>query len=323
MNVVDALLAAALLVAAIGGFRSGFIASTYGLVSWLAALLGALILTVPVADRVAPLVVWPGPFVRAGLFVLLALGFELLFGLAGQVVVTPLRRAAHRLAPLAGLDRVLGVLPATVRTLLIAALVLAALPLLPVDPAVRAAAASSRAAQVLVAQISIVEPLLDRLVGDREGGEIVVTRLSADDRQPLDLPPDLDLVPDPESEGLIVQLVNGERARVGLAVLAIDPRLVDVARGHSTEMFRLRYFAHVSPVTGTPFDRLTAAGIAYSRAGENLAYARSVAHAHRGLMDSPGHRANILRPEFTRIGVGVISAGVHGRMFTQLFLTTP
>ena len=83
----------------------------------------------------------------------------------------------------------------------------------------------------------------------------------------------------------------------------------------------LKYFGHESPVAGSPFDRLKAAGITYARAGENLAYAQSVAVAHRALMDSPGHRENILRPEFTRIGIGVISAGAYGRMVTQLFIT--
>jgi uncharacterized protein YkwD len=86
-------------------------------------------------------------------------------------------------------------------------------------------------------------------------------------------------------------------------------------------MFTLKYFSHDSPVTGSPFDRIKGAGIIYSRAGENLAYAQSTAVAHRALMDSPGHRENILRPEFTRIGIGVINAGAFGRMFTQLFLT--
>jgi uncharacterized protein YkwD len=85
-------------------------------------------------------------------------------------------------------------------------------------------------------------------------------------------------------------------------------------------MFRLKYFGHQSPANGSPFDRLAAAKITYTRAGENLAYAHSVAVAHRGLMDSPGHRENILRPEFTRVGIGVVSAGSYGRMFTQLFL---
>ncbi|MGH2500680.1 MAG: CAP domain-containing protein, partial [Candidatus Limnocylindria bacterium] len=123
------------------------------------------------------------------------------------------------------------------------------------------------------------------------------------------------------AERALAELVNEARRAHGLPALTIDPRLVAVARAHSTEMFRLEYFGHQSPVSGSPFDRLDAAEIAYTRAGENLAYAHSVAIAHRGLMDSPGHRANILRPEFTRIGVGAISAGPYGRMFTQLFLT--
>jgi uncharacterized protein YkwD len=86
-------------------------------------------------------------------------------------------------------------------------------------------------------------------------------------------------------------------------------------------MFKLKYFSHESPNAGSAFDRLKAAGIGYSRAGENLAYAQSVAVAHRALMDSPGHRENILHPEFTRIGIGVINAGAYGRMVTQLFIT--
>ena len=86
-------------------------------------------------------------------------------------------------------------------------------------------------------------------------------------------------------------------------------------------MFRLKYFSHQSPVSGSPFDRLKAAGVTYQRAGENLAYAQSVTVAHRGLMQSPGHRANILMPEYTRIAIGIVSAGPYGRMFTQMFLT--
>ncbi len=119
----------------------------------------------------------------------------------------------------------------------------------------------------------------------------------------------------------MLRLLNEERTSRGLAALELDPRLVPIARQHSEEMFRLKYFGHQSPVNGSPFDRLAAAKISYTRAGENLAYAHSVAVAHRGLMDSQGHRENILRPEFTRIGIGVISAGSYGRMFTQLFIT--
>jgi len=115
--------------------------------------------------------------------------------------------------------------------------------------------------------------------------------------------------------------VNEERTQRGFDALIRDERLASVARAHSQEMLTLKYFSHESPTSGSPFDRLRAAQISYSRAGENLAYAQSVSVAHRALMDSPGHRENILRPEFTRIGIGVINAVAYGCMVTQLFIT--
>ena len=129
--------------------------------------------------------------------------------------------------------------------------------------------------------------------------------------------------PDPVAERQLVDLVNEERRQRGIKSLVLDERLVSVARAHSQEMFTLKYFSHESPVSGSPFDRLKSAGITYSRAGENLAYAQSVSVAHRALMESPGHRENILRSEFTRIGIGVINAPAYGRMITQLFITPP
>jgi uncharacterized protein YkwD len=64
---------------------------------------------------------------------------------------------------------------------------------------------------------------------------------------------------------------------------------------------------------------MTESGVQYMLAGENLAYAPTVEIAHKGLMNSPGHRENILRPEFGRIGIGVIDGGIYGKMFTQNF----
>jgi uncharacterized protein YkwD len=72
-------------------------------------------------------------------------------------------------------------------------------------------------------------------------------------------------------------------------------------------------------VNGSPFDRLARAGIAYAASGENLAYAPSVELAHQGLMASPGHRANMLEPAYSRVGIGVQNAGLYGRMFTEEF----
>ena len=61
------------------------------------------------------------------------------------------------------------------------------------------------------------------------------------------------------------------------------------------------------------------AGISYQAAGENLAYAPNVDVAHTGLMNSEGHRANILSADFGKVGIGVIDGGVYGKMFVQEF----
>lgn len=320
MNVVDVLIVGAVGLAIMTGVRTGFVAGAYGLFSWVAALVGAVALQGPVTDRVLTLMTWPPAIVRVGTFVALVILLEVLFAICGGLVVSPIRRGLRRVRALALADQALGVIPAVARTLLVAAVLLAAVVVLPVGNDVRAAVDGSGLARILVAQVAIVRPVLDQLVREGDGVPPLVTRLAADERQQLDLPAEVGLEADPLSERQLVALVNEERVAAGLAPLELDPRLVPVARGHATEMLRLRYFSHVSDVTGTPFDRLSAAGIRYTRAGENLAYARSVATAHRGLMDSPGHRENILRPEFTRIGIGVISAGPYGRMFTQLFL---
>jgi uncharacterized protein YkwD len=61
------------------------------------------------------------------------------------------------------------------------------------------------------------------------------------------------------------------------------------------------------------------AGVKYTVAGENLALAPDVNIAHNGLMNSPGHKANILTPEFRKVDMGVINGGKYGEMFSQEF----
>lgn len=121
-------------------------------------------------------------------------------------------------------------------------------------------------------------------------------------------------------ESQMVGLVNAERAKVGLPALTVDPALTRLARMKSADMVALDYFGHISPTYGSPFDMMRANGITYRAAGENLAAATSLALAFDGLMRSAGHRANILRAEFTHIGIGVVPGGPYGITFTQLFI---
>lgn len=320
MNSVDLLIAAAVVLAIVSGLRAGFVATFFGLITWVVAIPVALALQAPSGALLARTGL-AAPLARTIGFVGVLLVIEAGFTVLGAVVVLPFVKRLHRRPRLGIVDRVFGIIPSVVRTLVIAAVALAAALVLPVGADVRSAIDGSRVAQALVERVAAAQPILGGLAAPDDNAPLFVTKLGADQTEKLDLPDGLVLSPDPAAEQELFSLLNGERTARGLAPLEWDPRVLPVARQHSQEMFEQKYFGHQSPVTGSPFDRLATAKIAYSRAGENLAYAHSVAVAHRGLMESQGHRENILRPEFTRIAIGVVSAGSYGRMFTQLFIT--
>ncbi|RMH43065.1 MAG: hypothetical protein D6689_06245 [Deltaproteobacteria bacterium] len=130
-----------------------------------------------------------------------------------------------------------------------------------------------------------------------------------------------------DAERRLYERVDAARAAAGLPPLVRDERLAAIARAHSAEMRDTGEVAHVSPTTGTAADRVRAAGIATALVLENVARAYGVDEAHEGLMNSPGHRANILAREATHIGIGVAfgrgEAGERALFVTQLFIRIP
>ena len=126
------------------------------------------------------------------------------------------------------------------------------------------------------------------------------------------------------AEQSVWKLLNLDRAHAGLPPLAWDGRLAAVARGHSADMQAHGFFGHVSPTTGSAADRTHKAGIDAMLILENVARAFSPGEAERGLMNSPGHRANILNREATHVGVGVtVDTVAHELLVTQLFSRPP
>jgi uncharacterized YkwD family protein len=121
-------------------------------------------------------------------------------------------------------------------------------------------------------------------------------------------------------EKQMLDLINQERTSRGIKALEVDMRLVKMARLKSQDMITNHYADHQSPVYGSPFDMMKTMGISYKTAGENIAGASTVAIAHQNLMNSPGHRANILSASYTKIGIGIIEGGPYGLMFSQEFI---
>jgi uncharacterized protein YkwD len=101
-------------------------------------------------------------------------------------------------------------------------------------------------------------------------------------------------------------LTNAARVNHQLPILAWDDHVRETAREHSADMAENDYFDHKNLEGQTPFDRMKEDAVAFHTAGENLAYGQlSSIFAHEGLMNSLGHRENILRKDYEYLGVGV------------------
>jgi uncharacterized protein YkwD len=122
-------------------------------------------------------------------------------------------------------------------------------------------------------------------------------------------------IDDPEVREL-VRLVNAHRRRIGCRPLGWDRRLARVARRYSESMSRGGFFDHRDPRGRSPFDRLRAEGIGFTRAAENLAQdERPAAAVLRGWLASPGHRRNLENCSYLLHGVGR-----EGDRWTHVFI---
>lgn len=209
----------------------------------------------------------------------------------------------------------------------LATLVLSLLVVLPVPPTLADQVERSVAARALTAPSSPVQDAFQAVAGDRilqsllELRDLVgARRVIVEEDETLSIPPadPADLETDERAAGRVFDLLNRARVEAGLDPLAWSDALAEVGEGHAFEMYTMGYFSHHSPVTGGPADRVEAAGIPYRIMGENLALAATPEGAHQGLMDSPGHRRNILLPEFRRVGIAVVR-GPLGLMVVQVF----
>ncbi len=102
----------------------------------------------------------------------------------------------------------------------------------------------------------------------------------------------------------IVALTNESRRQAGLPPVAVDERLVAAARAKLFDMLKQDYFAHRTPDGRQPWAFMQAAGYRFQMAAENLAKGyHDEPELQQAWMKSRGHRANILNPHFTEIGV--------------------
>ena len=133
--------------------------------------------------------------------------------------------------------------------------------------------------------------------------------------------PDLDEATKEKYVKRVFELVNKERVKAGVQPLILNEKLCDMARFKLNEMDELGYFDHKSPVYGSPSEMAKAFGITDKGCGENLAGSSTPESVMDAWMSSEGHRANILNPKYTQIGIAChINSDTNSLWWAQEFI---
>jgi hypothetical protein len=125
--------------------------------------------------------------------------------------------------------------------------------------------------------------------------------------------------------GVLTDLTNGDRAAANLSTLRNDPKLAEAAQLAANDMAAKGYFAHVSPDGKNPWYWLGQVGYQYSYSGQNLAVDFTDSQdVEQAWLNSPTHRANIMKAQYTNLGIAVANGTYEGKSVTfvvQYFAT--
>jgi uncharacterized membrane protein required for colicin V production len=319
--VLDFLLGIFLAAMAARGWLRGLVRAVLDLAALIVGVAVAFRLSEPAAnfltDRFGVSPEWGRLGAGIGLFVLIGLAASILAGILG---------GAMKLPGLELINRIGGALFAVAwgSVLLILAISVArALP----SPRADEALDNSVVAGALTHPDAPTQQLFLTIAGDRVLESLLALEPVLGDQRLIlkgdarvEFPPAQpgDIAEVPEDADVIFQLVNEARLAEGLAPLAWSDELAAVGAAYAEEMYLAGFISHFSSETGGVADRVGEAGIRLAIVGENIGLAASARAVHIGLMDSQDHRANILHPDFDRVGIGAVQ-GPLGLMVVQVF----
>ncbi|WP_108307090.1 CAP domain-containing protein [Metalysinibacillus jejuensis] len=124
-----------------------------------------------------------------------------------------------------------------------------------------------------------------------------------------------------DASRLMFELLNASRVHYGLQPLLWHDKLSQIARLHSVDMATHNFFSHTNLSGEAPHDRIERGGLSPRMSGENISYGYTNSIlAHEGLMDSKGHRDNILQADFTHIGIATAFNAEYAPYITQNFM---
>lgn len=303
MNYVDVFAFLMLLLAAYIGYRTGAVRLIAEIIKWSLSAAAGILLPAYINNSASQPVL-RNVYLTLCMFTFFLLTYLLLSSL--QQLIGRNKTNAQTI-----LNRIAGIIPALFIGVLFAA-VSSRIVTLADDGLLAAEVNNSNSYQLAAPYIRLTENYLNPHIAG-----ITASAEASNYTAEINATAAFKLRPDLEYEMLL--LINKERKKRGLQPLAADEPMRKVARAHAQDMLRRGYFSHVTPEEKDPFYRMKMAGITYKQAGENLAYASTLAKAHNGLMHSKLHKEAILNPKFKRVGIGIIDAGKNGLMIAQEF----
>lgn len=316
MNWVDLIVIIIVCAFALDGIKRGFLLQTFNIIGFLVALVASLTLYSPASELLIKIFNLPKIAANPIGFMLVWIITETIFF---ALFTNYYSKFIARFHP-HKINKYLGTIPAVLNALLFLAFVLLFAVSLPTNPKIKQDIFDAKTASVLIDKAILLEKPFGNVFGPIAKQTLTFLTVKPEDKGTVDLKfTQKNHSVDEKSEKEMLEMVNEERTKVGAKKLVWDEDLAIVGRAHSRDMFERGYFSHYSPEGKDVGDRLEESDISYSYAGENLALAPNVDRAHSGLMNSEGHKRNILDPAFGKIGIGVVDGGVYGKMFTQVF----
>ncbi len=315
MNWIDLIIILILIYFACDGIKRYWVNESYDLLSFIIAFLVSLQFYHLTAHFLETTFTLPRSLANV-------LGFVLLWYLIESIFFISSRLILFRSLPVFKFrgSKFIGVIPSLLRGIVFVSIMLILVGTFPIQPKIKKQVQTSRIGSWMLDRTYQLQKPLNGIFGDLAQDSITFLTVKPKTDESVDLGFKTDKYYfDASMEREMIGLVNKERTLNGLKSLEYNPKLQEIARGHSADMLKRGYFSHHSPEGKSVVDRADEAKIEYLVIGENLAYAPNLEIAHSGLMNSPGHRANILSEDYHQIGIGIANANEYGIMFTQVF----
>lgn len=322
-NWIDLLIVVIIGFYAIEGYSLGFFVALVDLLSFVLSFIFGLFLYFYVGKFLFTFLSIPQGFANAIGFFAIAVIFEIIFSFFLRLLiknVTFFEANGQKDKFMNSLNSFLGIIPGVLSAIVLISFVLSLIVSLPLSVFLKRSVSESKIGNVLVANTQGFGRDINNVFGGAVNDSLSFLTVEPKSDTSVELNFKTSKINvDYQAEQKMFSMVNSERISRGIHALKFSEDLAKVGRAHCKDMFIRGYFSHYTPEGLSPFDRMAQADIVFNYAGENLALAPNTDLAMKGLMQSTGHRENILSANFNKVGIGVIDGGIYGEMYCQEF----